>query len=223
MKTKTSCRHLRTAIFFAASAITAVAAESNVKTAQPTPTPPAPTQTQPPTKTTPAPNSITDDTLNTLSTDEVRTLIRIVNLPQDKLESLRQSIDILAKMTPEEKQSLRKKLEQLRNAPPGARPPPFRRDHNVVLRYWRLLPPEKSREEQTKFNKMTREERREYVREILKKFPHRPPRPPQSAHPSHSSRPLHPSQSAHPTRPPRPLHPPPDMPPPPQKNTGDSE
>jgi hypothetical protein len=124
---------------------------------------------------------ITDDTLNALSPDEVRTLMRIVNLPQEKLESLRQSIDVLAKMTPEEKQRLRKKLELLRNSPPGNPPPGFRRN-NPVLRYWRSLPPEKFREEQAKFNKMTREERRAYIDEIIKKAP-RPHPPRQRPHP----------------------------------------
>ena len=114
-----------------------------------------------------------------LSREEVRTLIRIINLPPHKLATLRQSIEKLEKMPPEEKRVLRKKLEeQLRNNPTGKIPPPVRARDNPLSRYWRTLPPEKAREEQERFfQKMTREERHAYVAEITKKLPPRPPPP----------------------------------------------
>jgi hypothetical protein len=130
--------------------------------------------------TTPTPtaalnaDTFDEGSLKALSPGDVRTLMRIINLPPEKLDSLRQSIDALAKMTPEEKQALRKKLETLRNAPP---PPNVRhRGENPLVRYWNTLPPEKRKEETAKFQKMTREERRVYVSEVLKKLPPPPPR-----------------------------------------------
>ncbi|MDR2429759.1 MAG: hypothetical protein LBD14_02475 [Puniceicoccales bacterium] len=118
--------------------------------------------------------------LTSLSREEVRTLIRIINLPPHKLATLRQSIEKLEKMPPEEKRALRKKLEeQLRNNPTGKIPPPTRVRDNPLSRYWRTLPPEKAREEQERFfQKMTREERHAYVTEITKKLPPRPAVPP---------------------------------------------
>lgn len=112
-----------------------------------------------------------EGSLKALSPGDVRTLMRILSLPPEKLDSLRQSIDALAKMTPAEKQALRKKLETLRNGP---LPPPRNRD-NPLLRYWNTLSPEARKTETEKFQKMTREERRAYVGEVLKKFPP-PPR-----------------------------------------------
>jgi len=56
----------------------------------------------------------------------------------------------------------------------GETPPPPR--NNAIFRYWRSLPPERAREEQEKFQKMSIAERRAYAREVFRKLP-RPPRP----------------------------------------------
>ncbi|MDR1818033.1 MAG: hypothetical protein LBR07_07710 [Puniceicoccales bacterium] len=57
----------------------------------------------------------------------------------------------------------------------GGGPPPSPRNH-PIFRYWRSLPPERAREEQEKFQKMSIAERRAYAREVFRKLP-RPPRP----------------------------------------------
>ena len=115
---------------------------------------------------TPASASGINGDLRGLSREEIRTLIRIVNMPPEKLSSLRQSLEHLEKMTPEERQQLRKKLEALRNSP--TLPPP---QANPLLHYWASLPPEKARTEKERFRSMTREERRAYVAEAIKKLP----------------------------------------------------
>ncbi|MDR2512630.1 MAG: DUF3106 domain-containing protein [Puniceicoccales bacterium] len=129
-----------------------------------------------PTKPQPTSSDGIKGDLKSLSRDEIRTLIRIVNMPPDRLASLRQSLEHLEKMTPEERQQLRKKLEALRSSP--TLPPP---QTNPLLHYWASLPPEKALDEKERFRNMTREERRAYVAEAIKKLPTPPadasPRP----------------------------------------------
>ncbi|MDR0535076.1 MAG: hypothetical protein LBG65_01765 [Puniceicoccales bacterium] len=123
-----------------------------------------------------------DEALRALSPGEVRALLRIISLQPEKLVSLRGSIDALAKMSPEEKQALRKKLENLRSGDGERSLAEFRRSReNPLLRYWHSLPPPIRAEEQARFQKMSPEERRAYVSKILKKSPRRTP-PATSAH-----------------------------------------
>ncbi|MDR2982210.1 MAG: hypothetical protein LBV12_08195 [Puniceicoccales bacterium] len=124
---------------------------------------------------------MSDDSLKALSREDVRKLIWLTSLPTENLTSLRQSIERVEKMNSEERTDLRRKLERLRDANDTQRQkitedvnknnPPR---GNILMRYWRSLPPEKAKEEMEKFKKMTDEARRAYVAEVRKKMPPAP-------------------------------------------------
>lgn len=151
---------------------------------------------------TPQKNAATDTsesmnaaTIKALSREELRTLVQLSSLSPEKLASLRRSIEHLEKMSPEEKAQLRKNLEELRSANDKdrekfvgeAREREGRANNNILLRYWRSMPPEKAKEEQEKFKKMDVSARRTYVMEIREKMPQRPsPHGPQPQHPQDS-------------------------------------
>ncbi|MDR2862872.1 MAG: hypothetical protein LBV54_03205 [Puniceicoccales bacterium] len=139
----------------------------------------------PPQKQTPqavAPPATTTAPLGALSREELRALIRIIDLPPEKLASLREAIIELEKMPLEKRRELGKKLKEDLHTTrkPGEPMRPESPRNNPLLRYWRSLPPEKAREEQNKFWKMTPEERRAYSVAIREKLP--PPPPPHFDH-----------------------------------------
>ncbi len=134
---------------------------------------------------TPAASLVDDESLKALSREEIHGLMRLAELPREKLAALRQSVERLEKMTPEERSELRQKLEKLRHA--GRREideANRQRRTNFLVRYWNSLPPEKKEAEAAAFKKMTPEERRAYVMGLRAKLrpgrPGQPPPPPES-------------------------------------------
>ncbi len=104
-----------------------------------------------------------------LSREELRTLLFLSSLPEEKLASLKQSIVQLEAMTPDERAELnklweageRERMRLLRET----------REKNWLALYWDSLPPEASEAEKKKFMSLDNEGRRTYVVELRKKIP----------------------------------------------------
>lgn len=112
-----------------------------------------------------------------LSREELRTLIFLSSLPEEKMDSLKRSIAQLEAMKPEERVELNKRLRMLWEASERDRVRLLREawGTNWLVRYWESLPPERSVAEKKKFMVLDNEGRRKYVVELRKKMPP-PPR-----------------------------------------------
>ena len=118
-----------------------------------------------------------------LSREELRTLLFLSSLSEEKLVSLKKSIVQLEGMQPEERAELNKRLRKLWDAGERERVRLLReaREKSWMARYWDALPPEQSEAERKKFMALDNEGRRVYVVELRKKIPPPPHQRPEKS------------------------------------------
>ena len=116
--------------------------------------------------------------------EQIEMLRRLLESPPEKLRLMRETIQRVEKMTPEDREDMRLRLKRFRELPLKRRSEVFRNFHhkqNSLRRYWDSLPPKKRDKELLEFQRLAPHERKAFVDRLSGRFERgagKPPFPP---------------------------------------------
>ena len=131
--------------------------------------------------------------------EQIEMLRRLLDTPPEKLRLMRETIQRLEKMSPKDREDMRRRLKRFRELPKQRRSEVFRKFHhkqNSLRSYWDSLPAKTREKEQLEFQRLLPHERKAFMDRVLGRserggkppFPplgpprnaprHRPPPPP---------------------------------------------
>ena len=116
--------------------------------------------------------------------EQIEMLRRLLESPPEKLRLMRETIQRVEKMTPEDREDMRRRLKRFRELPLKRRSEVFRNFHhkqNSLRRYWDSLPPKKRDKELLEFQRLAPHERKAFVDRLSGRFERgagKPPFPP---------------------------------------------
>ena len=131
--------------------------------------------------------------------EQLEMLRRLLDTPPEKLRLMRETIQRVEKMSPEDREDMRLRLKRFRELPLQRRSEVFRNFHhkqNSLRSYWDSMPPQKRDKEMHEFQRLPPHERKAFMDRVLRRserggkppFPpigpprnaprHRPPPPP---------------------------------------------
>lgn len=114
--------------------------------------------------------------------ERLKVIEQFIDMPPEKLAVIRQTLQRLEQMTPEEREEMKQRLKRFKELPPENRKrlvKDFKKvplaERSAIRRYWESIGPEAAMAEKRKMRSMTREERKNYRRELLEKAAKLPP------------------------------------------------
>lgn len=116
--------------------------------------------------------------------EQIEMLRRLLETPPEKLRLMRETIQRVENMTPEDREDMRRRLKRFRELPLQRRSEVFRNFHhkqNSLRRYWDSLPQKKRDKELLEFQRLAPHERKAFVDRLSGRSEHgggKPPFPP---------------------------------------------
>lgn len=125
--------------------------------------------------------------------EQIEMLRRLLDTPPEKLRFMRETIQRVEKMSPEDREEIRRRLKRFRELPQHRRNEVFRKYHNKqnsLRKYWSGLPPQKREREMLEFQRLPPHERKAFVDRVLNRSD-RSKKPPVPLHGPHRGVPEH--------------------------------
>jgi hypothetical protein len=115
--------------------------------------------------------------------EQIEMLRRLLDTPPEKLRLMRETIQRLEKMSPKDREDMRRRLKRFRELPKQRRSEVFRKFHhkqNSLRSYWDSLPAKTREKEQLEFQRLLPHERKAFMDRVLGRSERggKPPFPP---------------------------------------------
>ena len=133
---------------------------------------------------------------------QIDMLRRLLDAPPEQLRYMRETIERIERMSPEQREDMRRRLHNFRDLPQHRRSEvfsDFHRRQDQLHRYWESLPPEKREREKRRLHNLPAHERKAFLDRTLGEFDRgrKPPSPSSPPGPPHRK-----SQRGRPSAPP---------------------